>query len=278
MKQTNKKWLLLAAGDGETRWLRDHSRHRRDAQLKGDRCHVDGTLNLTDNISTDFDTNGYLLLPSHLLDSLRSYTVLFSATPDELDRLQRFYDFGSGSANSLFLRAGTFAAGCKVGGRTTTLFRADELQVGTEQLIAVSFDARTQITTIYVDGCQVAQSHDIKYEPYQLLANGADTRNYIGRSQWWDTSSRNDNGDYVGTLDNFRLYGLCLTANEIDDVLKKVNTGIDFVQREEQQKVNGSWSNGICYDLSGRHVRRSTISLSGLQGGMYVIGGKKVVK
>ena len=63
MKQTKKKWLILAAGDGETRWLRDHSRHRRDAQLKGDRCHVDGTLNLTDNISTDFDTNGYLLLP-----------------------------------------------------------------------------------------------------------------------------------------------------------------------------------------------------------------------
>lgn len=88
-------------------------------QLKGDRCHVDGTLNLTDNISTDFDTNGYLLLPSHLLDSLRSYTVLFSATPDELDRLQRFYDFSSGSANSLFLRAGTFAAGCKFGGKTT---------------------------------------------------------------------------------------------------------------------------------------------------------------
>ena len=119
MKQTKKKWLILAAGDGETRWLRDHSRHRRDAQLKGDRCHVDGTLNLTDNISTNFDTNGYLLLPSHLLDSLRSYTVLFSATPDELDRLQRFYDFGSGSANSLFLRAGTFAAGCKFGGKTT---------------------------------------------------------------------------------------------------------------------------------------------------------------
>ena len=88
MKQTKKKWLILASGDGETRWLRDHSRHRRDAQLKGDRCHVDGTLNLTDNISTDF------------------------------------YDFGSGSANSLFLRAGTFAAGCKFGGKTATLIRA----------------------------------------------------------------------------------------------------------------------------------------------------------
>lgn len=116
--------MILAAGDGEIRWLRNHSRHRRDAQLKGDRCHVDGTQNLTDNISTDFDTNGYLLLPSHLLDSLRSYTVLFSATPDELDRLQRFYDFGSGSANSLFLRAGTFAAGSKFGRKTTTLIRA----------------------------------------------------------------------------------------------------------------------------------------------------------
>lgn len=89
MKQTKKKWLILASGDGETRWLRDHSRHRRDAQLKGDRCHVDGTLNLTDNISTDF------------------------------------YDFGSGSEkNSLFLRAGTFAAGCKFGGKTATLIRA----------------------------------------------------------------------------------------------------------------------------------------------------------
>ena len=254
-------------GDGETRWLRDHSRHRRDAQLKGDRCHVDGTLNLTDNISTDFDTNGYLLLPSHLLDSLRSYTVLFSATPDELDRLQRFYDFGSGSANSLFLRAGTFAAGCKFGGKTTTLIRADELQTDTEQRIAVSFDARTQTTTLYVDGRQVAQSQDINYEPWQLLANGEDTRNYIGRTQWWDTSARNDNGDYVGTLDNFRLYALCLTANEIDEIFESVATGIDFLQNEESQAAKGEW-----FDLSGRRISHPT------QKGIFIINHKKWIR
>lgn len=33
----------------------------------------------------------------------------------------------------LILGAGTFAAGCKFGGKATTLIRADELQTDTEQ-------------------------------------------------------------------------------------------------------------------------------------------------
>ncbi|MBR3513108.1 MAG: glycoside hydrolase family 88 protein [Bacteroidaceae bacterium] len=251
--------------EGTQRWLRDRSSHGRDAKLMNEKCRIDGRLNLVENTAGGFDTNGYVLVPEHLLDSLRSYTVSFTATPAALSNLPRFYDFGSGSPNSLFLRAGNFAAGLKYNGQTTTLIKADELQVGVAQHVAVTFDARMLTTTIYVDGWQVAQSKDIKYEPYQLLANGADTRNYIGRTQWWDTSSRNSNVDYVGTLDDFRIYGLCLTEAEVKQLMQEAPAGIHMAQ--------GSGETGTehIYDLSGRRADST-------RRGVYVVNGRKVVR
>ena len=67
------------------------------------------------------------------------------------------------------------------------------------------------------------------------------------------TISADDNGDYVGTLDNFRLYALCLTANEIDEIFESVTTGIDFLQNEESQAAKGEW-----FDLSGRRISHPT--------------------
>jgi hypothetical protein len=243
--------------DSGQRMLKDHSRHGRDAKLMNDRCVIDGTLNLTVNTVDDFAGNGYVLVPNHLLDSLRSYTVLFTATPSSLDHLPRFYDFGSAPSNSFCLRASSFAAGLKYNGQTTTLVKAGELSANEEFRIAVSFDARTHTTTVYVNGQLAAQDNSIKYEPCQLAANGSDTRNYIGRTQWWDTTSRNDNKDFCGTMDNFRLYSLCLTPDELTETL----TGM----RYETLKVkNAGW-----FDLSGRRLTQP------VQKGIYIVDGKK---
>ena len=62
------------------------------------------------------------------------------------------------------------------------------------------------------------------------------------------TISADDNGDYVGTLDNFRLYALCLTANEIDEIFESVT------------------------NLSGRRISHPT------QKGIFIINHKKWIR
>ncbi len=250
--------------EGSTRMLTDLSRHGRDATLKNSRCTIDGTLNLTANTASAFSSNGYVQMPSHLLDSLRSYTIILTATPQSLSNLPRFYDFGSGSSNSIFLRAGSFAAGYKYNGATTTLLTADDLQTGVEQRIAVTYDALTGITTMYVDGEQVAQGNVINHEPYELVGIGEDKRNFLGRTQWYDTSSKSDNVDYVGTMDNFRIYSLCMTQEEIETLFEEIATSISVATD------TAAPASSATYDLSGRRTKADTK-------GVVIRNGSKVV-
>ncbi len=253
--------------DGSTRMLTDHSAHGRDATLMNSRCVIDGTLNLTGNTASGFSSNGYVLVPSHLLDSLRSYTVVLTATPSSLTNLPRFYDFGSGSSNSIFLRAGTFAAGYKYNGGTTTLLTADDaLQTGVEQRIAVTYDALTGVTAIYVDGELVAEGDDIGHEPYELTGIATDSRNFLGRTQWYDTSSRSSNVDYVGTMDNFRVYSLCMTADEIEALFEQIATGITATSA-----TDAATSTTGTYDLTGRRAPATAK-------GVLIKDGKKVLR
>ncbi len=251
--------------DGSTRMLADHSKHGRDATLKNMRCTIDGTLNLTANTASAFSSNGYVQMPSHILDSLRSYTVVFTATPSSLANQPRFYDLGSGSPNSMFLRASAFAAGYKYNNATTTLLTADELRTGLEQRIAVTYDALSRLTTIYVDGEQVAQGDIIDHEPYELVGIAEDKRNFLGRTQWYDTSSRTSNVDYVGTMDNFRIYSLCLTQEEIVALFEALATGIPATAEADTPASSAT------YDLSGRRAKADAK-------GVVITNGNKVLK
>jgi hypothetical protein len=242
MPRTPKKTLRLHYAfeeadtyiDGATQMLADRSGHGRDARVRG-KAVIDGTLNLTSNTASGFTTNGYVLAPQGLLDSLRSYTVMFAAVPASLDNLPRFYDFGSASSNSMFLRAGSFAAGLKYNGGATTLITASEQPaVGEEHNYAVTFDARTGNTVVYVDEEPVAEGTSIAYEPYELARVKTDIRNYIGRTQWWDNSSyRSGNVDYQGTMDNFRVYAMALTPEEMKAVRDEDEKGVSIENREQ---------------------------------------------
>lgn len=202
-------------GEDEALFVKDLSGRGNDLSVQGSAT-VDGTLNLTQNSATAFATNGYAVAPAALMDSLRSYTVLVTVCPKSLSAAPRIYDFGYNSGNSLFLRASSLAAGIKYNGGTTTMVGSSTtLEAGARYKMAVSFDARSGITTIYVNGIAVASGAENVNEAYMLSAQTSCTRNYLGRAQWWDTSFANDNGDFVGTLDNFRLYNTALTADEI---------------------------------------------------------------
>ena len=201
--------------DGTEVRVKDLSGNGNDLLLAGT-AEVNGVLDLSGNQPTAFTSNGYAVLPAGVLDSLRSYTVLFTATPASLVKAPRFYDFGFNSGNSVFFRANALAAGIKYNGGTTTMVNGSyALETGKTYKLAVTFDARSQVTSIYVDGKLVGSGTDNANEPYMISALQTPGRNYIGRTQWWDTSFSADNGDYVGTFDDFEMYNVALEQAEV---------------------------------------------------------------
>jgi hypothetical protein len=203
-------------------YLSDKSGKGNDATIYGS-AQIDGTLNLTANTASGFSTNGYATAPVGIINNLRSYSFLARINPASLASAPRIFDFGSASTNSFFLRASTYTAGYKYNGGATTLINsATSLTAGQEAKVALTFDAKTKTTKIYLNGTETVSNMAITYEPYQLTNIGANIKNYIGRTQWWDSSVASSNIDFNGTMDDIYLYDIALTAGEI--ALTQTNT------------------------------------------------------
>ena len=176
----------------------------------------DETLDMTQNTANGFASNTYGTAPEGLLTGLRSYTFLLTVKASSLANQPRAYDFGSNKDNSVFLRLAPLAAGIKYNGGTTTMVSgATTLATDKEYKLAVTYNAATHTTKIYIDGIEDCSGTANTNEPYMLVENATDNRNYIGRTQWWDTSYNGDNADFSGTISGFMLYNTCLTREEI---------------------------------------------------------------
>ena len=229
------------------------------------------TLDLTANTFTGFSTNKYGKAPEGLLDGLRSYTVLVTINAKSLTGQPRIYDFGSGAQNSFFLRANALSAGIKYNGGTTTMVNGKtSLKANTEYKLAVSYEAATRTTRIYVNGEEDAAGTENQNEPYMLYLIAKDSRNYIGRTQWWDGSYANDNQDFRGTISGLRLYDVTLSPKEIcklqglpyeDDLTEGISHS-----SAQQQKLTAT-----VYDLQGRQVSKP-------EKGVYIQNGQKYMK
>ncbi len=173
-----------------------------------------GKLDLTANTATDFSTNGYVNVPYNFLDGVRSYTVIQKVRAGNTTQ-PRFYDFGRDNQNSMFTRVDAFTAGIKYDGSTVTVKGSTDASISSdvEQWVATTYSAATGKTSLYIDGKLITSDDEIKYEPYQI--SGSTDRNYIGRTQWWDTGYRSDNQDFNGTIDSFMFFNAALTENEI---------------------------------------------------------------
>ncbi|MDD5185256.1 MAG: BNR-4 repeat-containing protein [Paludibacter sp.] len=212
-------------------YLQDKSGNGNDAIIYGS-ANVNGTLDLTANTAAGFSTNGYATAPNGIINNLRSCTFLAKLNPAGLSGAPRIFDFGSASSNSIFLRTNVFTAGYKYNGGSTILINSStNLTAGQEVKVAMTYDAKTKTTKIYLNGVQTATSTAITYEPCQLTNIGADTRNYIGRTQWWDSSVASSNIDFNGTIDDFFLYDIALTPAEIAQVQSNQNTGLNTLEQ-----------------------------------------------
>lgn len=224
-------------------------------------------IDMTANTATGFSSNTYLTAPAGLLDGLRSYTFILTLNAKSLDGQPRLYDFGSGSGNSLFLRANALAAGIKMGGGTTTMVSSSTaLETDKYYSLAVTFDAATKQTTIYIDGKVDASGTANQNEPYQLVEGSTDNRNYVGRTQWWDSNYSADNRDFVGVLGGFRLYDIALTRQEIcqlqglpyeEEVLADTLANGDFEQSYSVLSGTGVSADRAIYQPTAWTVDRS---------------------
>lgn len=206
------------------RYVRDRSGRDNDARIFGSAV-INGTLDLTANTAAGFSTNGYAQARDGMLRSLKSATFMMRVKPSALTSQPRLFDFGSASANSIFLRGSAFSAGYKYNGAATTLINSGTaLTAGQEALVAMTYDARSKTTRIFLNGTQTASSTAIAYEPWQLSEIALDTRNYIGRAQWWDTSEAANNIDFRGTIDDFMVFDTALTPAEMDEMLINITS------------------------------------------------------
>jgi hypothetical protein len=256
-----------------TNYVKDLSGNNYDLTLMGS-AKADGSLNLTANTASGFSTNGYALVPAGVMDGLRSYTFVFDAKNTGSSAHPRFYDFGANSGNSLFCRYDAFSAGIKYSGGTTTMVNsATTLKSNTEYNVAVTFDARSKVTTIYLDGVASINGTANVNEPYMIAALASCGRNYIGRTQWWDSSVANDNQDFIGTYDNFRIFNTCLTADELSK-LNDLFSSISAVRTDAKMNNN----TGI-YDIMGRKVKASATesNINSLAPGLYICNGEKML-
>lgn len=250
--------------DGSATKVRDLSGNGNDLQVMGS-ARVDGTLNLLQNQPTAFSTNGYAIAPAGLLKNMRSYTFLFDAYVHNRGKLPRFFDFGSGSGNSVFMRLTSsfnFSAGVKYNGGTTVMVESRQTMPQDSMVhFAVTFNAADHRMRIYANGELVAEGTNVTAEPWQLVESAQDKRNYIGRTQWWDNNS--DNGDLVGKVDNFRLYDIALTQEEIRE--QNVATGITGVRTPSAERK--------VYTLGGQFVGNKLPETHGIflsEGSKYV--------
>ena len=235
--QTKNTSVVLTATVGSKSRQFDIQVQARDI-TKNLRYEQTEVLDLTSNTATGFNTNKFGLAPSGLLDGLRSFTFLVTVKASSLSAMPRIYDFGSGSGNSVFLRANPLSAGIKYNGGATTMVNAtQQLSVNTEAKLAVTFDAATHTTRIYIDGEENVSGTTNVNEAYMLYEVAKDTRNYIGRTQWWDTNVANDNQDFRGIISDMRLYDVMLTRKEICDI-----QGISYEESElPTALVNGDF-------------------------------------
>ena len=225
--QTKNTSVVLTATVGSKSRQFDIQVQARDI-TKNLRYEQTEVLDLTSNTATGFNTNKFGLAPSGLLDGLRSFTFLVTVKASSLSAMPRIYDFGSGSGNSVFLRANPLSAGIKYNGGATTMVNAtQQLSVNTEAKLAVTFDAATHTTRIYINGEENVSGTTNVNEAYMLYEVAKDTRNYIGRTQWWDTNVANDNQDFRGIISDMRLYDVMLTRKEICDI-----QDIDYEEKE----------------------------------------------
>ena len=155
-------------------------------------------------------TGGYAQLPNGITNGLEDFTVGTWVRPDSTATWQRIFDFGTGTTSYMFLttksETGNVRFAIKASAASAEqVINGPALAAGVWTHLAVTLSGN--VATLYVNGVAYAANNAMTSHPSAL---GATTLNYLGKSQF--TADPN----YLGSLDDFRLYGSALSAGDVN--------------------------------------------------------------
>ena len=185
----------------------------------------------------------YVQLPAGITGTLTDFTVASWVKVDALNTWGRIFDFGSSTADYMFLAASNgsvvrFAflnnSGSTVGEQG---INGTALKIGewAHVAITVAYVDGVGTGTLYVNGVAVGTNAAITITPAMLDATtGAPTpNNYIGKSNWPDPA-------LAGLIDDFRIYSRALTG---DDILELNGTPAELVTQWKALTIAGDLAN-----------------------------------
>jgi len=192
----------------------DASGNNVTATLYGNPVFVAGKINNGIKLN---GVNNYVEIPDGLIERLSDFSVSTWVNMDSAATWSRIFDFGSGTASTMYL-TGANGSG-KMEFRLLTGIRGSQtvqasvaLPTKTWNFVTVTLGGDT--LKIYLNGTLVGSAAAFTLRPYDL---GKTTANYIGKSQYPDPY-------FKGTIDDFRLFNYALSSSEIADLMAQATT------------------------------------------------------
>ncbi len=183
---------------------------------------VGTTLDGTGTVTLNSDDEQYVDLPNGLLSSLTNATLEVWFTWDGGPQWTRLFDFGSteegvegepGTGANFVMFTPDSSVGpdypyatYNSGDIDTEVYctPSSAISVAEQHHLALSLDAENKTFTLYIDGSLACA----KAMPTSLALLD-DVNNWLGRSQFVD------DGTFSGTIDEFRIYQIALTARQV---------------------------------------------------------------
>jgi len=201
-------WYQANAASGTT--LTDSSGHGKNATTSGSIIWSTGAAGNALKL-----TNGYAQLPTGILSGVTDVTISAWVKIDTLSSWSRIFDFGTGTTTNMFLtpRNGNsnvvrFAITTGGSGGEDRIDGTAALATGSWQMVTVTIAG--SVGTLYVNGIAVGTNTGMTLHPGDL---GSTTLNYLGKSQYADPA-------FLGSIDDFRIYGRALSAAEVLRLMK----------------------------------------------------------
>lgn len=192
-----------------------------------------------------------IILPSDYATALTdSYSVSMWVNVDKTiatnTAMYRFFDFGGGTMTSQFLRyipgTGqlTFMDRGTADGASDWAVNTTATGFGqTWKFVTLTYDLTSSpaTATVYVDGVAVANSGS-----YSKLTNSVSSSvgsysetGFIGRTQW----NNGDNPDFIGLMDDVRIYNRAITANEVATLYNETRPTVTAPVTIKFQDIDG---------------------------------------
>ena len=197
-------------------------------------------------------SSGTIILPTNYGNELTgSYSVSMWANLDksiaQSGAMFRFFDFGGGTYTSQFLRyipaTGQLSfmdRGTSGGGDTWAINTTVTGMVQTWKLVTFTYEYGTSssIARVYIDGVEVANSgsNTTLTNTINMITGQSSTTGFIGRTQW----ANGDNPDFVGLMDDVRIYNRAITADEVATLYNETRPTITAPVTIKFQDVEGN--------------------------------------